>query len=137
MSTATSYPGKGLSAASTPVSPNAESEYGFLRGLLDRWTSPLRVLAGPVQGPVDNRTPRPVAGEDQELLDRTEHVRGKKEPMSSFHARTGLGKSQILSMSRDEIARFVAIAEQNAANEPGTNYFEPKSAPRKLRISLV
>jgi hypothetical protein len=137
MDQAIASPGKSFSEPSTPVPANAEGEYNFLRRILNSWTSPMRVVAGPVQGPVDNRSPRPSAGESQELLDRTEHVRGKKEPMSSFHARTGLGKAQIMEMSREEITRFVAIAEQNAAEEPGTNYFAPKSTSKKIRISLV
>jgi len=132
MSNAISYPGKGLTEPSTPVS---QSEYGFLRGLLDRWTSPMKVLAGPTAGPQDNQIPRPVAGEDQELLERTKHVRLKGERMMQFYARVGLGAAQIRNMSFDEITRFCDVAEENLEQIP--KVFEPRPTPRKIKIALV
>ncbi len=47
--------------------------------------------------------------DDAELLEKTKHVRLKNEVMGQFHARVGLGAAQILSMTKDEIAHFVAV----------------------------
>jgi hypothetical protein len=135
MPDAISYPGKSFSEPSTPVSPNAQGEYGYLRNLLDGWVTPLKVVAGPVQGPVDNRAPRPVAGEDSELLEKTKHVRLKGERMMQFYARVGLGAAQIRTMSFDEITRFCDVAEETLEQTP--KVFEPRPTSRKIKIALV
>jgi hypothetical protein len=60
--------------------------------------------------PREGRTSPPVVGDPPEILAKLSHVLRPKEKLTQFHARTGLGLSQIREMGRDEIARFVAIA---------------------------
>lgn len=130
---ATQFPGKGLTDTSQPVAqPNT---YGFMRRILDSWNTPLKVVAGPKPAPTDNRITPEVLGDDAELLKRTTHVRLKGERMSQFHARVGLGASQILQMSYSEIKHFCDVAEESAEQLP--KYFEEKPLPKKLRITLI
>lgn len=78
-------------------------------------TEPRVVVAGPpLEDPgKGGRVPAIIARDDSELLKRTAHVRGKKEALMPFYARTGLGPTQILQMSKDEITRFVAVVSQH------------------------
>ena len=137
MSTATSYPGKGISGPeSTPAS--AQNEHGFIHRLLSSWNRPMSVVGGVTNNaPVDNRVPRPVISEDKELLDKTAHVRRKNEKILELVARTGISPNQIREFSKVEIAKFVALSEQNAMEEPPRRYFEAPALPNKIKISLI
>lgn len=131
---ATPNPLRGADVITGPSTPSAPaSEYGFLRRLIDTcWARPMTVVGGPTTGPQDNLVMRPVAPQDQELLDRTSHVRLKGEKLLQFYARVGLGPAQIRTMSRAEIKRFVDIAEENAEQQP--KFFEPTPLPQKIRL---
>jgi len=106
--------------------------------LLDRWRTagPLRVVSGCAPTTDPDGKLRPVVGEDQVLLEKTKHVRRKDEKMMQFFARTGIGKSQILSLTKDELARLVAVASQNEGADAPSNTWTPqvKTIPRKLCI---
>lgn len=73
---------------------------------------------------------------DIEVRDRVRHVMKPKEKLMEFYARTGLGKPQIMIMSRDEISLFVEQAERNRAAEalPRPQAFEPKQPPHKFLL---
>jgi hypothetical protein len=88
------------------------------------------------------------APEDPILLHRTEHVRLPRETMLEFHARTGLGASQIRTMSLEEIAHFVAVVTNPRRGEDaqwGGGFWlppseraappVPKVVPRKFSIT--
>ena len=134
---ATSYPGKGISGPeSTPAS--AQNEHGFIHRLLSSWTAPMQVVSGVVNtAPVDNRVPRIVVGDDQNLLNKTAHVRRKNEKILELVARTGISPNQIREFSKVEIAKFVALSEQNAMEEPPRTIFEQKPMPNRIKISHV
>jgi hypothetical protein len=68
----------------------------------------------------------------------------KGELLTQFYARTGLGRAQIATMSKDQITAFVAQADRNNAEEgvvrgPQT-FSAPQSQPqqqRPTRMALV
>ena len=78
----------------------------------------------PVADPA--QLPRITAFTNEEpiLLAKTKHVRGKKETMGQFYARVGLGKAQILAMSKNEIAHFCDVVSTH----------ERPSAPRFVSV---
>ena len=99
--------------------------------------APMPVMGGPDPVPTDSAIMRTRVSDDAELLKRTEHVRRPKEVMMQFYARTGLGKSQILTMTKDEISKFVEIAEQSAKDTAQVNVrdFEPKRVPPRFVLT--
>jgi hypothetical protein len=80
---------------------------------------------------------RPIDTEDQEVIRAVKHTMRKGEKLIQWYARVGLGKSQILRMTKDEISRVVAQAEINRKEEalPPREAYEPKRIP--ARITLV
>ena len=55
--------------------------------------------------------------EDHAVIGRVQHVMLKNEKLMQFYSRTGLGRAQILQMTRDQITNFVERAETNRRNE--------------------
>jgi hypothetical protein len=51
--------------------------------------------------------------EDWGVIGRVKHTFKQGELLSQWYARTGLGRAQLLTMSKDQITRFVATAEEN------------------------
>ena len=73
---------------------------------------------------------RRIVGPESEILERTSHVRGRRETMGEFYARTGLAKSQILHMSKSEIRQFVEVVSHNPQpRRPGQRISLPAEAP--------
>lgn len=79
--------------------------------------------------------------DDPAVERRVKHVVKRDETLTEFYARVGLGRAQILSMSRDEIARFAEHAEQNAADgvpAPVSSFaYAPGTKPAAGRVLLV
>jgi hypothetical protein len=74
--------------------------------------------------------------DDPSVLGRIKHVLKPKEKLLEFYARTGLGKSQLMTMSRDEIKCFVAQAEANRKQEPlpPPEAYEPRRIPARMML---
>ncbi len=100
----------------------------YLNWLMSRDVpGPARVTAGPTDGGNQVLNTTDHVNNDSVVISRVRHVlRWKKERkdgrvierqefLTEFFSRTGLGKSQILEMSKTEISKFVAQAEQNNA----------------------
>ena len=85
------------------------------------------------------RAPRlkPIDADDPLVIDRVRHTMRKGEKMMSWYARTGIGKTQAMTMSRAEITRFVQQAETNRTQEPlpPPELMEPRRIP--ARITLI
>jgi hypothetical protein len=80
---------------------------------------------------------KPIDTEDPAIIARVRHTMLPKEKLMSWFARTGIGRAEILAgLSRDEISRRVALAEQNRKNEPlpPPELFEPKRPPMHFAI---
>src|SRR5580698_6384592 len=77
--------------------------------------------------------------EDPKVIGRVKHVMKSKEKLMQFYARTGLGKAQIMKMSRWEISAFVERVTKNAANEPGPilSVWEQAPLPKKFSINMI
>ena len=87
---------------------------------------------------VAKRTPlKPVDTEDAEVIAKVRHTMIKGERLLQWYARVGLGKPQIMNMTKDQIAIFVATAEINRKNEtlPSAESFEPRRPP--LRFVMI
>ena len=54
--------------------------------------------------------------DDHYLRSKIEFSMKKKETIGQWFSRTGIGRSQALAMSKDEIKRHIAVAEANAAD---------------------
>jgi hypothetical protein len=76
---------------------------------------------------------------DHEVIGRVRHVMVKNEKLMEFYARTGLGRAQILRMSRDEISSFVERAVANRMNEfvPPAVRVRAEPAVRQRPIAMV
>jgi hypothetical protein len=106
----------------------------YLARLIKSVTGPMPVSAGPVQATREGRPFLKAIGDDAELLARTEHVRSKKEPMMSFYARVGLGPTQIRTMSKSEISKFVeTISTHEDVKPPQAGAFG-RPAPQKFLL---
>ena len=82
---------------------------------------------------------KPVAHDintDAEIEKRVAHVLKRGEKLGQFYSRTLLGRAAILTMSKEEITRAVALAEANRAEEPlpPPELFEPKRLPARFTL---
>jgi hypothetical protein len=55
---------------------------------------------------------------DSQYRELIAHVLKPNEKLGEFVARTGLGKMQALGMSKEEITRFVQVAEERENDSP-------------------
>ena len=83
--------------------------------------------------------PKPVVfdpNKDDEVLKRVAHVLKPNEKLGGFYARTLIGRAALLTMSKEEITRAVALAEANRAEEPlpPPELFEPKRLPARFTL---
>jgi hypothetical protein len=108
----------------------------YLSRLIKSVTGPMPVSAGPVQATREGRPFLRAIGDDAELLARTEHVRGKNEPMNSFYARVGLGPGQIRVMSASEISRFVETVSTHEEVKPPTAGAFGQPAPQRFLLEV-
>jgi hypothetical protein len=109
-----------------------ESTARFVSRLI-KSAQPMVITAGPAPGTREGKPGPRVLGDDAELLDRTAHVRTKKETMMQFFARVGLGANQIRTMSKSEISKFVEIVSANATDDvrpPSSTFGRP--APQRF-----
>jgi hypothetical protein len=116
-------------------SPSAERH---VNALLHRIAPPV-VVAGPSYSTPSNGMKWKQLGDDPVLLEKTSHVRRDKEHLGEFYSRIGLGKSQILEMSKSEITRFCETVEKNGSDITIQTQFEvlqPKVMPRKFLIQV-
>jgi hypothetical protein len=123
----------------SPVNPGAVDNQMTLGQHIQRLMAkvfPMPIVAGQPEPATDNRTIRPVAAEEPELLARTKKFRRPKETMMQFHARTGLGAAQIRGMSQREIENFLAVVEQNDERAAVPAIFEPKPRPSKFYLEV-
>jgi hypothetical protein len=120
-------PQTGIDTSDTSVSVGQH-----IKKLMARVTAPLPVIAGSAPVPTDNRITPKIVGDDEHLLAKTSHVRKPNEGIMAFVARTGLGVSQIRTMSKDEIRRFVEVVAQNEqiAEPAKVAGVKPSAAPR-------
>lgn len=74
------------------------------------------------------------ADDDPEMHDRIRHILKQGEKLGEFYARTGLGRSQALLMSCDQILEFVEQAEKNRVEEgsPPATVWEPRRPPKQF-----
>ncbi|HTX14751.1 MAG TPA: hypothetical protein VMD77_05600 [Candidatus Baltobacteraceae bacterium] len=75
--------------------------------------------------------------DDSEFERAVRHVMKRKEKLMQFIARTGLGRSRALQMTRDEITAFCEAAQRNAREDytdPET--MKPKAYPRRFFLDL-
>lgn len=93
--------------------PPQPPDHGFIARLTASATVPMPTLGYYAAPGRDGRPAPKVVGDDPILLEKTSHVRKVKEKMGQFFARSGLGASQIRSMTRDQIATFVYVVSQN------------------------
>jgi hypothetical protein len=54
---------------------------------------------------------------DLEVVRRIRHTLRENEKLGEWYSRTGLGRSQVLQMTRDEVSARVALAERNSIAE--------------------
>lgn len=120
----------------------AEASVGdYLKRLLSRITGPLPVLGGSALPSREGLPGRPVLGvnADEELLQKTKHLRHKNETMMAFFARTFIGAHAIRNSSRAELDRMYAVVTSNPDyrenQETAALSFEPK--PPKTRFILT
>jgi hypothetical protein len=110
---------------------------GFLSRLIARVTGPMPVISGPVQATREGRPFQKAVGDDPVLLEKTKHVRNKKETMMQFYSRVGLGAAQIRTMSKEEIAHFVEVVAANPEFQERAAEalsFEPKLQPTRFNL---
>jgi hypothetical protein len=91
---------------------------------------PMPVVAGPA-GPAVNGVARKHLGDDSVLLARTQHLRLKRETMGQFHARTGIGANQILTLSLKELEYLYKVTQQQEKVEP------PKATPIPSKFKVT
>jgi len=75
--------------------------------------------------------------DDPSVLARIKHVLKPNEKLLQFFARTGLGRTQALTMTRAEVSQFVEQVERNRQQEASTAHFEPRGIPARLVIEEV
>lgn len=81
--------------------------------------------------------------DDPAVLHRLRHVLRPDETLMQFHVRTGLGRQQIMTMSKDEIARFIEIVERNSADDVQppratiSQTYAPGTKPKAPRVVIV
>ncbi len=78
---------------------------------------------------------------DHAVEHRIKHVLRTNEKLMEFYSRVGLGRAQILSMSKEEISLFVENAERNAADDVKAPVaritFAPGTRPAAPRFLMV
>lgn len=73
--------------------------------------------------------------EDEDVEKRVRHCLGRGEKLGQFYSRTGLGRAQILAMSRSEISAFVDAAARRE-DTVGSSMFETKPLPSRIPIEV-
>jgi hypothetical protein len=73
---------------------------------------------------------------------RSAGVLGKREKLMEFFSRTGIGRAQVLTMSKDELKKAVALADERNANEGGyrpQTFSAPQSRPAtsQMRTAVI
>jgi hypothetical protein len=73
---------------------------------------------------------------------RSAGVLGKREKVMEFFSRTGIGRAQVLTMSKDELRKAVALADERNANEGGyrpQTFSDPQSRPAasQMRTAVI
>jgi hypothetical protein len=95
------------------------------------------VVAGAVGKPTDGKAPLQRAPEDQELVSRIRHTMKPGEKLIQWYARVGLGKSQIMTMTKSEITRAVELAEERAKDDTtAPEQFLARPRPAKFFIQV-
>ena len=73
---------------------------------------------------------------DPEIVARVKHILLPGEKLGQFYARLGLGRAQIMTMSRSEISDWVNARMADLETIERRNYFArvfgPKPTPKKL-----
>src|SRR5690349_15181264 len=116
--------------------PQAMTDGQIVADLISKkWNQPMPVVSGTPAKPAEGVAARPSVGDDEQLLAKTSHVRKPNERMMEFYARTGLGPAQILSYSRDEIARFVETVSSPTHPMAPSNSLAPQQ--RRLPNKFV
>jgi hypothetical protein len=64
-----------------------------------------------------SRLPTVNANEDFKVIGKVQHAMRKGEQLMEFYSRTGLGRAQLLVMSKDEISRAVTLADERNAED--------------------
>ena len=67
---------------------------------------------------------------DPEIIARIKFSMLKGEQLMAWYSRVGLGRSQIMQMSKDQITAFVEQANANQ-NETDATMYAPKPVPKK------
>ena len=119
-------PMKAVNPGAHDTTGTAASEGAHLDGLVKRLLAAPRTLTGMAQ---DGKYH--LEGED-DIVRRIAHTMKKGEKLIQWFARVGLGRSQILQMSKSEISAFVEQAERNNSEGPR----EPEPAPMPA-VALV
>jgi hypothetical protein len=73
---------------------------------------------------------------------RSAGVLGKKEKVMEFFSRTGIGRAQVLTMSKDELKKAVALADERNSNDCGyrpQTFSDPQSRPAasQMRTAVI
>jgi hypothetical protein len=79
--------------------------------------------------------------EDWGIINLVSHTMKKGEALLAWYARIGLGRGQIVTMSRSEISKFVETVERNSAEEvrppQASMGIAPDAKPQKRTAVLV
>jgi hypothetical protein len=105
---------------------------GYISRLLKSVSGSMPIVAGLAPGTREGIPGPRSIGDDPVLLEKTAHVRAKKEKMMEFFARTGLGAYQIRTMSKGEISKFVEVASANEDIKPPQMSIYGKPAPQNF-----
>jgi hypothetical protein len=101
-----------------PSEKGQNGEHEFLARMVEKaQASPLKIIS------FDDAT---------DVVAKVCHVLNPGEKLGEFYSRTGLGKSQAMLMSRDEITAFVIRATENAREQESSSIFQPKPIPSKF-----
>lgn len=79
--------------------------------------------------------------EDWQVINLVKHTMKKGEFLTQWYARVLLGRAQVLTMTKDQITRFAALADERNANDGGYRppqaFSEPQARPAARRVPMV
>ena len=75
--------------------------------------------------------------DDEEITARVSHTMLRGERLGEWFARVGLGKSQILLMSKGEIREFVALTANNEIPAPPVPHFVEDKTPVEPKFRFI
>lgn len=111
----------------------------WLARILANVHAPMQIISGPaLTGTREGVARARVVGDDPVLLEKTKHVRNKKETMMQFFARTGIGAHQVRTLTKDALASLVDVATKNSEYEEHSSaavFFQPKPMPTRFLLT--